>query len=746
MFSPTLFLGRMHFHRDVATVYYPDYVFLARSLAQGIWPLWHPAADAGAPFFMPYPVTVLLVALFGARGALAVAPPLHVLLAMSGATLLSRARGTGPWGAWAAGAVLGLSGYVQSTLLYPVFLALAWAPLILWSWWRLQEEPSGGRAASLGLFAALQVSTFGGEVVAQTALLALLLRPPRVERRRLTAALGSAALSVLLAAPVLLGAREMLQGTSRGAGFSAQEALSFSAPPPVLLEALLPRFLGDVHRFTDLGFWGQPFFPEGYPFLLSLYLGPAVFALVLLAGRDRLWIAGVLGLFLSLGEHGPLASALTLGLKVFRVPIKFFFLTTFAAALLAGRGVDRMLSRERRPSPLVLLPCLSVLALAALAGLAPETALGWLRWWQPEIGDWRPRAVVFGMWPEAFRESGLLALASLLALFGARRLRPLAAVVAVVDLLVVNAPLNPAAPPAFYELRGETRDAVRSAEREGRFRWFSAGLTATPALRFSPAIVAANNDVWLYALERQALLPRMHVLDGLEGALDEDRTGLLPAGAALPASLRDPARIGEYLGRLRVANVRWVLSWRELPAAHFVRRATVRHPEILDPMGIYELRDPLPRAYWVGRAEVLKDAARRWARLEETTFDPSRVVLLSTSPPGPMPALGQPGSASVVYEAVDPHTVRLRVDSPPGFVVVLDGFHRGWLAEGPHGLLPVLEANGRYRAIPTPGGHFELTLRYRPSWLRPALTCVLVGLLLILAISRPIKVFHPRST
>src|SRR6185503_6307002 len=100
LFAPILFEGRMLFHRDVSSEYYPDYVFLERSLAQGLWPLWNPTSDGGAPFFMPYPVTVLIVGVFGARKALALSPALHVLLAMGGATLLSRARGRGPWGAW----------------------------------------------------------------------------------------------------------------------------------------------------------------------------------------------------------------------------------------------------------------------------------------------------------------------------------------------------------------------------------------------------------------------------------------------------------------------------------------------------------------------------------------------------------------------------------------------------------------------------------------------------------------------
>lgn len=737
LFWPTLFEGRMHFMRDISTVYYPDYVFLASSLAKGVWPLWHPGADAGAPFFMPYPVVVLLIALLGPSGALAAGPPLHVLLAMIGTTLLSRVRGGGPWGSWAAGALLGLSGYVLSTLLFPVFLALAWTPLILLGWWRLQEQPSGRRAAALAALLALQVSTFGGEMVVQTAFLALLLRPPRIERSRLAALLLTAALSLLLAAPVLLGSRALLRGTPRGGGFGVQEALTFSAPPAVLAEALLPRFLGEVHNFTDYGFWGQPFFPTGYPFILSLYLGLPALVLALLAGRDRLWLAVGLGVLLSLGAYGPAAGPLAFALRMFRVPVKFFFLSTFAIALLAGQGVDRMQSSPRRASPLVFLPAAALLWLALVVWSAPA-APTLLMAWLPETLGWRAQVVFEGIWPSAFLRSGLLATAAALSLVGAARFRPLAPVIAAIDLLMVNTGLNPTAPPTFYELRPETRAVVRAAEREGRFRWFSCGLAATPPIRFDSAIVFRNSDFWLYALERQALLPRSHVLDGLEGALDEDRTGLLPEGAPLPVPLRDPARASAYFGRLRLANVRWVISWRELPAARFSLRATIRHPEIRDPMHVYELRDPLPRAFWVGRAEVISDPARRLARLEDEAFDAREVVLLAAAPPI---VRARPTDAarprSVRFEPMDPHTVRLTVDSPPGFIVILDGFHRDWRASGPEGPEPILEANGRYRAIATRGGRRELLLSYQPPWLWPSLGAAGAGVVLVLLASWP---------
>ena len=61
LFGGPLFAGRVLYFRDVGVTYYPDFVFVSRALAQGVWPLWHPGADAGAPFLMAYPVHLLLL-------------------------------------------------------------------------------------------------------------------------------------------------------------------------------------------------------------------------------------------------------------------------------------------------------------------------------------------------------------------------------------------------------------------------------------------------------------------------------------------------------------------------------------------------------------------------------------------------------------------------------------------------------------------------------------------------------------
>ncbi len=98
LFAGPLFAGRVLYYRDVGVTYYPDLVFVSRALEQGVWPLWHPGADAGAPFLMAYPLHLVLLLLGGARATLAVSPPLHVLVAMAGAAALARRLGVSPRG------------------------------------------------------------------------------------------------------------------------------------------------------------------------------------------------------------------------------------------------------------------------------------------------------------------------------------------------------------------------------------------------------------------------------------------------------------------------------------------------------------------------------------------------------------------------------------------------------------------------------------------------------------------------
>ena len=701
LFAGPLFEGRVLFFRDLSFYYYPNYVFLARSLAQGVWPLWNAASDAGAPFLIAYPPDLLLVAALGARGALAIGPPLHVWIAMCGATRLAAAAGAGRAGAWAAGLFYGASGFVLSSVnLMELFHAAAWAPWVMVALRAVATAPSGRAVAALAALAALQLSTLSAETVVQTLLAGVLLVPVLAGRRALASLLSAGVLAALLASPVLLGVWALVEGTARAQGFPAAATFGWSARVPVLLEALLPRLFGNVHSFSDQGYWAQPFFPTGQPYILSLYLGAGVFVLALAAGtrsgRWRWWLVAGLGVALAMGSHGPLASLLAPMMRTFRSPVKFALMADVALCVLAGLGVDAVRGSPRRRL-WALVPGVALCTAAVSLLRWPDLPVRLFGGLLPALAGAEARAVAAEAWPPAFLVSGLLALAVGLALAFVPRLAPVAAVLAGLDLLIVNGGINPAADGRFHALRPEVRGLVESATTPAPFRWFSYGIAGSQPLRFRLSAAGHDSDVWLYYLDRQTLLPRTHVLDGLEGAFDEDRVGWAPPGSTLAAAERRPGRYRDVHGRLRLANVRWVLAFHPLPEDLVALRGQASLPEVHEPLRLYELRDALPRAFWSARADGLP---------------------------------GEEAGAPVAYERLDPHTVRLSASTPPGYLVVLDGHHPAWRAEGGSGEpLPLLPAHGRYWAVPTPGGRQVVTVRYEPAWRAPALWAAALGAL-----------------
>jgi hypothetical protein len=707
-----LVTGRVLYFRDLSTHYAPDFAVAAAALRAGFWPAWNPAANAGEPFILAYPVDAALLLIGGPRAPLGVGAALHLALALLGALLLARRLGLGPWGALVTSASYGLGGFVLSTVnLVQLFEAAAWAPLVVLSFLDVCARPGGRRLAAFATLLGLQVTTIGLEIVAQTLLVGLLLAGRHaLGRHAVLRVAGGLVVAGLLAAPGIFGVASLLHGTARGEGFRPAEALAYSVHPVVLLEALLPRFLGDPHAFSDRDLWGRAHFPEGYPYLLSTYGGPIVLLLALQArGRAALKVAAGVATVLALGAFGPLAGLLAHVALPFRGPQKLLFLLFSATAVLAGLGLERRISEPAGPSSrrLLLVPGLAMLALLAALHFRPDEWLAAGSVLVPPLADPRARVAATQLWPTAWGPTAALTLLSGLLLGRGGRWAGLAAPLVALDLVLVNGSLNPLADRVFYDLRPDVHGLVAKAGIDDGLagaRWFSYGVANTPGLAFEPTMQRAGSDVWLYYLDRQSLLPRTPALDGLPGAFDVDRTGWAPRGATLAVPETVPERFSEVYPRFRLAGVRWILSFRPLPPSLVRAHASVKLPEVTEPLGLFELRGALPRAYFAASLDAAES----------------------------MPLVGP----DVRYEYVDAHTVRIHARTPPGFVIVLDGYHPDWTAQDEsRSPVPVLRANGRYRAIPTDGGVHVFTLRYRPRWRGPALAALAAGLVAAVALA-----------
>lgn len=731
LFSGVFFQDGVPFFRDLLGHYYPDYVFLSRSASQGVlWPLWNPLVHAGSPFLVPYPVDFLSVLLLGPLNALRIDAPGHVLFAMCGASILGRFRGLDSRGAWVTGLIYGLSGYLlSSSSLMQLLHAAAWAPWVIAAALRVLRAPDARGCALLGLVLALQVSTVAVDIVLQTAFACLFLLPKRPSLRHVRVYAAAALLAALVAAPVLLGTTWRLQGTRRALGFDAAEALSFSASPLVLLESFVPHLFGDVRALSERDYWGKPFFGNQYPYLMSLYLGPGVLLLAFLAGLRRgaaaLWMLALVGLLMSLGGNGPFASVQLVLLHYFRFPIKFFFLTNLALCLLAGLGVDRCTREPGRTSGLRFAPALIFLISAGVVFRWPDLPSQLLASWVPELSSPAGKTVVRTMWPAGLFRTGALCLAAAFALQLEARKRTMAAFVVAMDMMAANLVLNPAARRDFYDLLPSVRSLVDRAVAEGHFRWFALSLNASRDVRFWDR--AAISDVVAYRAARQSMLGNSNALDGLESALETEGS-YSPRDSFLTHEVRTVERFREYFPDIRLANVRWVLSLGALPTdlVRLVSQVTV--PGLVEPLRFYEVIDPTERAFWTPRCTVVPEP-QIWFHARRPDFEVERSVLLEAAPPGfTCDREASSGPASVAFEQPDPHTVRLHVRSPPGFVVVVQGFHPDWQADGREGKVPLLRAYALYWALPTPGGEQTFTVRFRPRWPAPALALSALGL------------------
>ena len=383
--APLVIGQRTLFMRDLFQFHVPIKWSQAELMRQGELPFIDPQRAGGQPLIgnlngVPlYPDNLLYL----------VAPPLwavnahfwlHLLLAPFSLYFLARRCGLGREAAWAAGTCFAVSGFVLSQFnLYNMIAGVTWAPAFVGCCLAAVDR-SARRWAPFGVALTWALLLLGGEpVLAAQALLmaALALAARRLlgtgseadgsaisARATLPAAVGLAA-GTLLALPQLVELVRILGNSYRGFwGFSAESSLLASMNPVLMVEGLVPFFYGR----PDHSFWGVSLFgAEGGPLFWSLFPGALCVALMLssVGARDWGWRWAVLllglGIFLALGSHNPVVSALAEapGASILRYPVKFMLLAQVGASLLAGFGLER--ARRRTGLLAAWLVALSVL-------------------------------------------------------------------------------------------------------------------------------------------------------------------------------------------------------------------------------------------------------------------------------------------------------------------------------------------------------------------------------------------------
>ncbi len=354
---------------DICYFFQPAKSLLHESLRAGRLPLWSPYLFCGYPIAAEgqiavfYPVSLLLSWLLPSSGAINWLVISHLLLAAVSMYLLARLLGLSPFSAWLAALTFSFGGYLFAHLQHVSLLcAASWLPVVILFVERAWRGPLLPNAALAGTAWAASALCGHPQTLFQITLIVLFwvgwrwAASRRAERRwplRRAAGLLVAilALGLGLAAVQLLMTYDLAAAAPHGERGSLRYVTSFSLLPKHLFGLIRPNWQGTPAFNSYTG--------ENYYWEYVLYIGLVPLALALVgATRRRGWPLaglGVVALALALARGNPLYQLLRFvpGFSEFRVPARYIFLFTFAAALLAGQGWDvlaswRPMGRGRR--------------------------------------------------------------------------------------------------------------------------------------------------------------------------------------------------------------------------------------------------------------------------------------------------------------------------------------------------------------------------------------------------------------
>ena len=763
-FREAVTLQGAFFVQDVMVQNYPFRHFVAEALRQFELPLWHPGINCGFPLFAEgqagvlYPFNLLTALLLPVWVGISCNVVFHLWLGGVGTFAYLRLIGAGRAGALTGGLTFALSGYAVVRAMSQNFVdVMAWMPF-LFAALELAARNRSRRWLGIGAAVfALQLLAGHPQAALYSAVAAFLYGLYRCLGMRGTgpgsgsgpasptavwtgAVAGTFALGAGMAAVQLLPTWELVQLSGRSEGLTYEQFAKMSLPPERLICLLLPDFFGNSATGS---YWGREagFFIQLCPYVGVLPLLLAVLALRGNRNRHAPFFAALAAaaLLLSLGRYTVLYEILyeLPGLSFFRIPTRFLLWWAFAAAVLAGLGLDRLCSGGHRKWWFG-----TLFAAAFVAALAAGVNWDLVRE-NPAGPEEKPLAV------ERYREDlssdlarcGLVLAAAVplgfLAGPGRRRVGWVVPLILFADLADFGRDFNGVIEPGVYLEPPRTAQRIvagvapDSAEARlphaGRFRVASFVSERGSGLDWHNGWV---HDLGSYRSYPETLRMYTGSLYGLANTL--------PGWSPLHLSRHWEFARG-YPGFLSLANVRFVVTHAPL------RQAGLRLLHEGD-LFLYGNSRVLPRAFLVGDAKVISGAGERLRYLRGNRFRPEREVVLDSAPePGSargglsesgQPSAGRFPAGEARITRYEPHRVEVAVaPTRAGFLVLSDSHFPGWLASVDGEERPLLPANHVFRAVEVGPGDRKVVFSFEPASFRIGAAVSIAALLLWAGIS-----------
>ncbi len=747
-FSDALFTDKTFFVRDVSFFHYPLKRLVTEAYSQGHWPLWNPYIQLGQPLLANpnamalYP-TQLLFQLLPFDLAFDLHFVLHCMLAGVATFYLARSLGISRHAAFLSAVVYNFSGVTLSFLnLFNILPVVAFLPLLALTLLRALRQFSFFRTACasflFGVFfllleplSSIAVCLFLIPFLAWV----FFLSRPRIPLTKGALLLGVIVISgVSLAAVQILPTLELISYSGRREGMGFDVVSFWSLHPVSLLQVIFPRFFGEYFRLAEPPPWGNLFFDNREPYLLSSYFG--LFPLLLgtfggIFSRKRglgflLLSISLLAVLLALGKHSPAYYWLFQNIPVFRYgryPVKLLVVTSFCFSLLVGLGLDRLeelrvqflASPKKTRWAVLLFAFLAFVLLCLSISLASERAFSWFtaRSVKPDQislnYQGRPINIQRSIITESLEKAqihlaGFLLLLSVIFWNRVRFEIIRSAVLSLVllDLSINNFWINPLIRSELYEPAPAALFLANKTTQEGLARIYS----FEQNIDKGQVILGQTDSVAWVALYRkltlfQFLAAKDHVQYSVFNPIDRLETSF---SQKMREELGRAPTLDDKLEFLRQLNVGFILSSKEIESDLLTLDGAFQ-VNAAQPFRIYRLAGSLPRVFLTNRA------TGKW------TADHS------SEAPNALKKSALPDQASRTMTIDEVHITkyspnRVEVQASAGqsrLLVLLDGYYPGWNASVDGAAAEVLPFRQAFRAIELPAGKHSVVFSYAPN-------------------------------
>ncbi|MFQ6618470.1 MAG: YfhO family protein, partial [Fidelibacterota bacterium] len=541
-----------------------------------------------------------------------------------------------------------------------------------------------------------------------------------------------------------------IRGTAEGGGTGFDYATSWSFHPKEMMTFLIPSFYG----FGGFTYWGRMPFTDypNYMGIIPLFLAISAFFYRRPKIAIFFGILIVLSLLISFGRHFSIFYKLLYNFlpffNKFRVPAMMLIMVQFSVAALAGYGLHNLLQGEA-PGKLRSkakisgfmrvreIKAAAVFILTVIISVFKgniESSMMSVYPGDPRFSDEIQRNVNSQRFDLFFKDLWIVTLiiigGSLLLIlkFAGKVGANFAALgllaLTVMDLWIVDFKLNKTQPEAVLVNYLEEDRLVQYLKRDTSLyrifplgRLFNEKRWAAHKISSIGGYHPAKLRIYQEFLEQMGF-PNNFIRKYYKRVIKDGKPTFAPRDSS---EIPDVERMS-HLAALRMLNVKYVIAPFLIPEPLLTleEKIPVKVDGQVAPLGVYRLKNYLPRAYSVGIYKLRKTRHMVFQELKSGRFDPERYVILEKDPPiEPFPDKSIKDDV-VRIEKYDLHEIEIFVNLKKPRLVVLSEIYypAGWKAFIDGKPAEILKANYILRSVAVPAGVHRIKFIFSPTDIR----------------------------